>query len=46
MISFGGGWPLERKPRFVRWVIICSNKSKGGFKVRNLLMPNKALLCK
>ena len=41
-----GGGALERKPHLVEWSIICSDKRKGGLRVRSLALLNKALLCK
>ena len=41
-----GGGALEQKPHLVRWSIVCEDKSKGGFGVKNLGSFNKALLGK
>ena len=41
-----GGRALEWKTHLVKWMVVCSNKSKGGLGVRCLYTLNKALLCK
>ena len=41
-----GGGVLKQKPHFVRWPIVCEDKSKGGLGVKNLGSFNKALLGK
>ena len=41
-----GGEALVRKPHLVNWSIVCLDKCKGGMGVRNLVLLNKALLCK
>ena len=40
------GGVLERKPHLVDWSIVCSDKRNGDLGVRNLVLLNKALLCK
>ena len=43
---FGGGGVLKRKPHFVQWDTVCSDKRKGGLGVKRLSTLHRALLCK
>ena len=41
-----GGGALERKIHLVEWLIVCSDKNKGGLGVKCLSTLNRALLGK
>ena len=37
---------MEKRPHLVKWVVVCSDKKKGGLGIRNLSILNRAFLCK
>ena len=41
-----GGGSLEKKPHLVNWMIVCTEKKKGGLSLCGFSNLNKALLCK
>ena len=41
-----GGGALDQRPHLVRWNLVCLERKKGGLRVRNLALMNKALLGK
>ena len=41
-----GGDAFEQRPHLVRWNLVCLERKKGGLRVRNLALMNKALLDK
>ena len=41
-----GGGSLEKKPHLVNWMIVCTEKKKGGLSLCRFSNLNKALLCK
>ena len=43
---FWGGSNLDKKVSLVSWVIVCTEKRKGGIGIKSFLKMNKALLSK
>ena len=41
-----GGSDNDKKISLVRWAIVCTDKSKGGFGIKSFSKMNKALLSK
>ena len=41
-----GGGTLERKTHLVKWMVVCSDKRKGGLDIKCLSTLNRALLGK